>query len=372
VVERLAHHLLEAGELEAALDPLLAAARVPVETSDFARAYALLERRDGALDRLAVPERDPRRAAGEICRAWVHVVRGALDDADRCLDRAGAAAAALRAEGVWLRGVIAQKRGRPEQARECFAEARAAWAGEGDEASMARCIHGLAECAKLLGELDAAERGYAEAAARFRALRDHVWTARSLGGVADTMRRRGNLAGARDVLTECAEVLSHVRNRHLVAVNLTTLGDVQRDGGDLAAAEQSYRESVRAFEELASREASLVRMNLGLVLLATDVPGEARAVFEASRRDLAASGRGGYVLFAEAGLLAARTALGEIDLEAWQALAGGVQGSGMVDPDLAWCFEHVAERAARVGARELAEAARTLGVQQRAALARAP
>jgi tetratricopeptide (TPR) repeat protein len=364
---RLGHHLLEAGQLEAALDPMLIAAREPVETSDFPRAYALLARRDEAMDRLGLGADDPRRAAGEVCRAWVHVVRGALDDAEGCLDRAASAPPGLHAEAIWLRGVVAQKRGDTARAAECFESARVAWLGTGDRASVARCVHGLAECAKLTGDLPTAERDYAEAASMFATLDDPVWVARSLGGVADTKRRRGELAQARDVLRECLEHLSRGRNRHITAVMMNALGDIERDGGDLARAESCYRESVRAFEELASGEASLVRMNLALVLLGRGEAAEAREVFTASRRDLAASGRGGYVLFAEAGLLAARTACGEIDPDALRALTSGIENSGLIDPDLAWCFEQIATSAIRAGAPELAaDAARTAASQRRA------
>src|SRR6185295_13107528 len=78
--ERVARHLLQAGNPGAAVDPLLRAAAERRETSDYARALDLLERRERALYAAGTPPSDPRHGEGWVLRARVHLNGGRIDE----------------------------------------------------------------------------------------------------------------------------------------------------------------------------------------------------------------------------------------------------------------------------------------------------
>src|SRR5262249_20977335 len=93
VAERLGRHLHQAGELEAALSPLLRGARERREQSDYRAALGLLTQRDEILDTLGAATGDPRRAEGWVLRFRILLHQGALVDVFRWAERAEAAAA---------------------------------------------------------------------------------------------------------------------------------------------------------------------------------------------------------------------------------------------------------------------------------------
>src|SRR5262249_43083276 len=143
IAERVASHLEAAGDLEAALAPAFAAAWERYEASEFGPALTLLDRRDAWLDRLALPDADPRpagaprRAWGWIRRALVLVRMARVREAAPLAERAEAAARAhghadLLAEALHARARLALMAVRAAEGIALFEEARAHFAALGD------------------------------------------------------------------------------------------------------------------------------------------------------------------------------------------------------------------------------------------------
>ena len=382
VAERLARHLLAADRLEEALEPLLEAANQRLATSDFREAHRLFAMREGALAVLGVPEDTAPWAAGWVRRAETLAVQGELDEAAAFADRAAPIAERLaRAEPgdptlhatvLFLRGAIAQKRGELDGAIPLFKEARRLREALGDELGSGNCLHGIAECEKLRGELTAAAAHYLEACARFRASGSLLWLSRSLTGLADLKRREGDTAAALRCTHQALDYQRQLGNRHALGVTLNGLGDIARHGGDLEEAERRYREAAELMMELGSAETTLVRMNLGLVLVARREHLEARRIFEAARRALSDGGRETYVVYACAGLVPCFAGLADWPrfdatlTEAEHLLAA----SGLVDDDVAACLEQAGELARGRGESRRARRAYEAALAQWAGLGR--
>src|SRR6185436_3025004 len=218
VAERLGRHLLQAGDLEAALTPLLYGARELRERSDYREALALLAQRDEILDALGAAVNDARRGEGWVLRARIHLHQGSLGEVFGWAERAEAAAAgrgwtATRAEAVRLLGDAARRRGDLDRAAELYE----------------RCVDS--------GGLGVVTNG----------------AAASLWGLGDLARQRGDLPRARDLFARSRRLFDELGDQHGVADHLIGLGDVARHTGDLAAARDLYLEAEVRFEELGNQ-----------------------------------------------------------------------------------------------------------------------
>ncbi len=371
--ERVGRHLAEAGEgLEAA--PLLFdAASERLAICDYAQAHALCAIRDEGLAAAGVDEGDPRRAMGLLRRAEVAVSQGRVDDCLRIVNRVASLAPTdeqVLSELAEQRGRIALKQARNEESAAAYREALTRKRRVGDREGEAHALHGLADAEKLLGQLDEARRHYEQSIALFDELGLVVEAARVRSGFADVVRRRGDLDTAMAVLESALLTTRRHNNRHAVAVALNTLGDVTRARGDLASAERYYEEGYAELAALASREAGIVRLNVGLVQLARGRWDEARSTFTLCRRDLA--DRRGYLAFALAGLCASTA--GKRDWDAHDPVAEELDALlrelSVIDDDLAWMLERAARLLVNAGESARAERMIELALAQWRALER--
>jgi len=274
------------------------------------------------------------------------------------------------AQLLWLRGTVAQKQGGLVLAVDLFRGALAIRETRGEPVEAGHCLHGIAECEKLLAQLDDAERDYREACRRFRQVGDHLWLGRSLTGLADVRRRTGDLHEAIALTQEALERLRRVGNRHSMAIALNGLGDIEREAGALSDAERHYREGLRLMDELGSHEATIVRLNLGLVLLARGELEEARRVTELERRTLVETGREGYMVYVHALLLPCFAS----DPDGWdehmRELRRQLSATALHDNDIAFCLQLAGQKARDAGMLDRARDALTLALRQWDALGR--
>ena len=376
--ERLGRHLVEAGLLEQALPALLRGAEARLRACEFSEAREVCERYDQVLDALGAPADDVRRAHGWIMHADVTGTQTLLEECGALLARAEPVVrahgdGAALAEVLRLKGGINLKRGQLVPAKAYFEEGRQLNASLGQRRGEGLCLHGLGEAQKLLGQLDESMRAYSEACVCLDEQGDLLAAARSRTGMADVHRRRGELDPATELLERCVDIMRRLGNRHSEGVCLNSLGDLERIRGDLGAAGRRYREALATFDAIASEEATIVRLNLGLVLLARREWEGARELFEAARPELNQAGREGYLGYLTAGLYACAAGLHEWDdVQALEAqLAMLLEQSGIVDDDIATCMETAGEECATERRVELARGAWALARAQWRGLSRA-
>ena len=379
VAERLAHHLVAAGDVEAAIEPMLTAAHDYIVTADFDRAGALLDERDRILDDLGVTEADPRRLAGWTERTRALGRRGhieaAVEIAERVeeLARTSQHGGTLYGEITRLRGYLFHRSGDTSRSVELYRLAAERLAAAGDSAAAARATHGLAEVLAVRGELDAAEECYRGALAVHSEAGDAQYRAHELSGLGNILRQRGRLEEGARMIDEAMRVYDEVGDRLGAGICQNYLGEVARQRGDLSAAERHYELARERMRMLGSPDALLIQLNMCLVRLKRGAYHRAESLLRETLPQLEANGLGGFAAFAHVALLACAAASEDwpsFDRHLERATAL-LEASRIVDEDIAWPAALAAALAEDAGAEHHAARARAIATAQRDSLTRA-
>jgi non-specific serine/threonine protein kinase len=147
-----------------------------------------------------------------------------------------------RAQGLWLRGILAWMRRDVARARPALEESLALARAEGDQAATANALYGLGVVAAARQEPQAAVALTAEAVAIWRDLGDEAQLSRALTSQGILLRDRGDLAEARRLLQE-GLALCRARGYAVGAGwALDELGTIAFAGGDLETAAACFKE----------------------------------------------------------------------------------------------------------------------------------
>jgi tetratricopeptide (TPR) repeat protein len=367
MAERVAGHLAAAGDLDAALAPALAAAWERYEASEYAGALGLLDRRDAWIDRLALPDADPRRAWGWMRRAVVLSRMAMVREAGPFVDRAEAAARAhghddLLAEALHARGKNAQMAGNATESIALFEEARSRFAAAGDRRGTARCDHGIAEMLKQSSRWQEAGPRYEASLAGYAASGDRVGHASCLLGFAH-LELDAQLPGGPARIAEAERELAAVGNRLGQAVAALVRGNAAVAEGRLDEAEALYWKSAAMLDAVGSADVLVVKHNLGHVSLLRGDFGRASALLEEAFAGFVAAGREGYFAFSHVALLPCRAAARDwvrfdAHLDAAEALV--LPGTGLSDETMVIAADLAATLAREAG--EEARAARAAAI----------
>jgi eukaryotic-like serine/threonine-protein kinase len=369
VAERLGRHLLQGGELEAALAPLLRGARERRERSDYREAQALLDQRDEILDALGAAVDDARRSEGWVLRSRIHLHQGRLGEVSRWAERAETAAAGrgwteTRAEAVRLLGDAERRRGDLDRAAALYE--RCAGLG-GVTNGAAASLWGLGDLARQRGDLERARDLFARSRRLYDELGDPHGVADHLIGLADVARHTGDLAAARNLYLEAEVRFEELGNQYGVSRGLNGLGEIARLTGDLVWADRLYHRAESILAGLRSADEVFPRFNRALVALGRGDLLHAAGMIEECLARLEAMGWGGLlacVHLARLPCLAERRAWGSWD-DAFSRAAAAVRGAGLVDPDMALLAELAAQTAEAAGEEARSRAARELALDQR-------
>ena len=343
VAERLGRHLVEAGQQEEALEPLLEGATEHRAAGDYRAALALLDLRDRALEAIGAPRADRRHADGMAVRATVYHDRGRIDDAERCATEAIALAeehgwTGVRSWAIRTTANVASVRGELTVARAAYAEAQQLAVDEGDSRGVGWSLMGLANVSQRAGDVRSASALYGQALRVFEGLSDATGQAKCLCGMSLLARQEGELDLSDRLTNRARELFERVGYQSGVAECWNGLAEASRFRGDLAAATEGYRRALRLMEAIGSGTDVFVRINLGLVLLLRSQWAEASATLEAARAALQAQGLLGLLGCVHAELLPSAAATR--DWAAWDRHLVQAQTlltrAPMVDPDIAW------------------------------------
>ena len=369
VAERLGRHLVQAGELEAALAPLLRGARERRERSDYRGAQALLDQRDEILDTLGAAVDDERRGEGWVLRSRIHLHQGRLADVFRWAERAEAAASGLgwtatRAEAVRLLGDAERRNGDLDRAAELYERcARLGGATNGAAAS----LWGLGDLARQRGDLARARDLFVRSRRLYDELGDQHGVADHLIGLADVARHTGDLTAARNLYLEAEVRFEELGNQYGVSRGLNGLGEISRLQRDLVWADRFYQRAESILVSLHSADEVFPRFNRAQVALAQGDFPRAAGILEECLARLEEMGWGGplaCVHLARLPCLADSRSWSIWD-DAFTLGATAVRGAGLVDPDVALITELAAQTAEAAGQEARAQAARELAMEQR-------
>jgi tetratricopeptide (TPR) repeat protein len=285
VRERMGRHLLAADRVLDALPALADGARLRLASGDYALAALLLKQRETAMRELPVPDTDPAWVVGWIHRARLERVSGDPDRAMEYSNRASRIATqiddpALQARALAEVGRITNVTGDPLRAAAVMAAACSLADQAEDRRLGGQCRQARAEILLQCGSLDEADAELRVALASFEAVGDVIGASRCKLGLGSVARGRGEFAQGRVWLQEAETLSAAAGSRIGVAQCKHSLGENHRASGDPGAAEGYYREALKTFEVLGSRDQVHCRINRALCLLALGRMAEARDALE--------------------------------------------------------------------------------------------
>jgi serine/threonine protein kinase/tetratricopeptide (TPR) repeat protein len=369
---RLGRHLIAAGDLKDALEPLRRASRMGIDLGDYAAAGRMLDERRDAMQRLALPDEDARWGEDRLVRSRLAIKRGAFDEA---LEHAVAAEEDARVHG-WtavlvealvlqgdLHGLRGDAAGGIAILRTAEAQARRAQ----ENRLLAECLEVLGRQLLHAGERTAAKACWREAHLLSRALGDASRAASAIWEIAHALTFEGRLDEAAELNEPAYRDFMRLGERWAAGRSLNLRGEILRLRGDLAPAEDAYREALELMEALGAADGrAICECNIARVLVERGLYREARRELEKSALSFEAAGRKNALAWVRTVLLSCEAT--DRRWEAWDrhmtSIASLLGESGYLDLDIARAAQLAAEHALDAGEVERARAAYLLALGQ--------
>ncbi|MCB9677081.1 MAG: protein kinase [Alphaproteobacteria bacterium] len=340
--EQLASHLVAAGRLEEATEPLMLAIEARLSQGDM-RSPRLLDMFERVLRDLPAPKSDERWGILWLNQAWFQRLQGNREEADRIAARAERAAdrhgwKAVLGWALREAGNTAMDMAEYLDAIEYLERAEQVLEAAGRPESAAFCRTKMGAAFEFLGEFDAAEASFKSCLDAFDAEpRAWVFAAAPWNSLAQLAQKRGRLDEAHEYAEE-ARWRAERAGQHGTLAHIAMLeGEMARYRGDLDAADRYYRESIERYEAFHDPNAVVPALNLGVVGVLRGQYAETRAMMESLLRQLDATGRRPvFAAYARSVLLACCAALGDADAfdEHYDALMPFLEKTGVADPDI--------------------------------------
>ncbi len=394
--ERLARHLLGAGDAAAAVALFTAAVRRLLAAGEYLLAESTVDERDRALAALRLPDEaqaapgGPRAPApvseanrerlhieGRLLRLRALIGRGAFDEG-HALSLAIEAEAKARgwrlaeAEALLRRSFAEFERARFAAGLGDVARARALLEGMGERVLEAACAQSAGHLYLASGQMDAAEAEIHETLRIYEEIGDERKLGHAILNLALVARQRGALDRAEALARQARETQHRSGSRLDEADALHALAEVARMRGQLDSAEQGYRAARDLYEATGSAYRDVSEINLGLVLLER---GAFPAAAEGLRRVLATAVRlRRPVLEAVCKLFLLPCIADAGDWDVWDSslaeATGYLESRGLYEADQARIARLAADVAAAAGQPERAAAARAFAARQYRGLGR--
>ena len=353
---RLAHHLVAAGELEAALAPLMGGLQHYSVTCEFEAAQSFFDLYEATRQQLDIGDDDRRTIQGWLAHAKTCLREIRVDEADallhaseQCCRRHGWTT--LLAKTLLDRSTTCRLRGQVDRGLTHAEEALALYQEQEDNEGIAHSLLELGWLHKWRGELPQAQRLVVMAEQRFRTLGDDHERARCLHCLASIFTSLGNYSQATEFVTRARKLFAEVGDLKGVSHCFTSLGENYRHRGHLAQAEQAYLHALETGNRIGISRDLVYCFNLGATLLEQHKFSEAMPFMEESLRRAMYSERPGYLALAHAGMLACNAGLGQ-----WthfdkhlQKIEKNLDNCSFIERDLALITEQAADYAHHSG-----------------------
>jgi tetratricopeptide (TPR) repeat protein len=314
---RVGHHLLLAGQAEAALPHLLSAAERLLSDGDRTPVPGLLAEADLAVAAASLPREDSRRGelrllhatllrdtdhVGEATAVAEALAREAeailsdeaeVDGAEARVRFVGGRARWRHVRGDALRAIAIARReaGELESAEAILSNAHALLSSIDDDSALGRCYATWAWLARYRADWSRAEALFTEAHARFLAAGDVAGAASALEGIGDVLRRIGELDRAEATFRQAIDLARRTGALRSLAKCLQSLAYVALPRGQIDTARKLLEESHALYARLGNPSAvAQVLVGLGEVERAQGDLSRAEALY---RRSLEMFERGG-------------------------------------------------------------------------------
>lgn len=341
--DRRARHLRASDQTEAALAPLLEAARYYRRQAGlFDRAHELLERRRRWLDDCDVPETDPRRLANQIEHAWTYLHRGESHTARRLAERTRSIAESegrtdMAAEAHMLMARIDHDQGDLEEASSHVRSAEEAFRHIDDAAGMTRCLRFRAQLARRRQQPEDARVLFETVRDRYEEAGDPVGRAWSDWGIAWTWLDQREVDRAQrvaDALIEEAESLDAPR---LLGAVHNLLGEITRLRDDWEAAITHYESARDTWRRSGAKDHLVAELNLALAEIGAERWRDAATTLRSLQYQLEAAGWKRFRVHLALGLAACAAHAGDwetVDQRIAEARSA-LEDTEALDPDAA-------------------------------------
>ncbi|MFT4977289.1 MAG: serine/threonine protein kinase/tetratricopeptide (TPR) repeat protein [Myxococcota bacterium] len=354
---RLARHLLDAGEDEAALEPLYIAARQLALQGAYRQGTVLLATRDRAIDRLGLAADAPARLQGLLLSAHYAQSTRDLTRAEALIGQALVSSRPLdRVRALQQLSRLRRDQGQLSEARGLAQQALRMAEDLDNPLLLAHCHRDRASVLLLEGDFERAERAYLLALDCDEQAGDEKGAALTLKGLGRLYTRTRRWPEAVAHISRSRELYRKLRERLGESACLNALGEVARKQGQLDKAERCYLAALDGLRDTGQIGESIAAINLALVRLEQGRLEEAEEVLASEQRRHEQSGQHGT-----AGLLYAYRLPGLVGLGRWtQAETTLLQAqqsaerSNLHDPDAAHFAAMAAEQARTSGRGALA------------------
>ncbi len=259
-LERVGRHRFEAGQWDAAAEPLLAAVGDRVRGDDCKVGLQLLDLADEALKLAGATDRDRRvgRALSARADAWM-----TIGDVGKALDAASHVVKLARQHG-WPdlegRGLLVLGRShlreyRAADARLFLQPALARLEKTTDREGMERALRLLARALGHEGAMDTAHTYANRALASAKRSKDEARIGEALLVLSALARHGGHLESAERMIRKAARHFDRAGHQLLIADSYSTLGEARRAQGDLVAAREWFEKAWRLWERIGNDHA---------------------------------------------------------------------------------------------------------------------
>ncbi|MEL6347828.1 MAG: protein kinase [Myxococcota bacterium] len=263
---RLARHLVDAGEDEAALQPMLLAARRLAFRGAYRQGIALMATRAAAMDRLRLSAGHPARIAGQLLSSHFAQVTRNLERAEALAQQSMIAErAADRVKALQQLGRIRREQGRLVEARSLIQQAQSQAEQLDTPRLLAQCHSDQGSILHLEGALERAEAAFLRALDGYRRVHDKKGTANTHRELGRLYTRQERWSNATEHIEQARWIFHDLHDRMGESACLNALGEIARLQGRLAEAERRYRETLEGLRGTAQLAESIAEINLALV-----------------------------------------------------------------------------------------------------------
>lgn len=367
---RYARHLIEAGELERALAPLLEAARSMMKRSELHDALELLDERDAILNQLDLPLGDSRQGQGMVLRSKILDEQGHYLESRRWAGSVVTDAVKYGWRQLYIEANIqcawaTFHRGATSEAEGMFADAQRALKDLPQElhaAYLLRIEMGMARLAQRRGELGKSRTLFLSARERAVILNDQLALATCLNGLGDVARQDEDFDDARRYAERALALTEEIGNFVLIADCTNDLAEIERHEGALNLARAHAERAIALYESVGSDQSLRVKRNLGFIALGQRQYTEARGIFEALAEHFNQTHDYGQLALVLTGLIPCFAHAGEWELASdfLDRARHLLEKTQRFDQDVAFACHMVVELAARASQDGIALRAATL------------
>lgn len=378
--ERRAEHLIAAKAYEACIDPLLQAATLRRQRSEFDAAHALYKKREFCLDQCQADENSPIRALGWLGEADTWLQQTNLDAAEPLIHKAADLGArtkspVIRALANKEYGILLHYRNNIAESIDALMNALAAFNEIGErrkaayQADRAETLWLIGRICDTRHELELA-RVYLQQAIEIQTqLKDNYGLARAYNTLGNTLQHGGFFEEARQSLEYALQLFEKMGFRIYIAHCLIDIGEIYRLGYDMPdEAEAHYKKALDVYHELNTSDngKTVIIINLVLLMLAKQRFAEAKTLVLNEIERIEQNGQDFDLNWLYAELLPCCAS--SFDWPTFEdvltRLEQSLETSMVVDNDILYCTELAWQMSERLAPSELIQRCRDIAIQQ--------